>query len=45
MYDEAFDGLRFGIAAAIMVLMFLVVAALILLAYWLFEEGWGDDEL
>ena len=45
MYDEAFDGLRFGIAAAIMVLMFLVVAALILLAYWLFEEGWGDDAL
>jgi hypothetical protein len=28
-----------------MVLMFLVVAVLILLAYWLFEEGWGDDEL
>ena len=45
MYDEAFDGLRFGIAAAIMVLMFVVVAALILLAYWLFEQGWGDDEL
>jgi multiple sugar transport system permease protein len=45
MYDEAFDGLRFGVAAAIMVLAFLVVAALILLAYWLFEEGWGDDEL
>ncbi len=45
MYDEAFDGLRFGIAAAIMVLMFVVVAVLILLAYWLFEQGWGDDEL
>jgi multiple sugar transport system permease protein len=45
MYEEAFDGLRFGIAAALMVLMFLVIAILILLAYWLFEEGWGDDEL
>ena len=45
MYEEAFDGLRFGIAAAIMVIMFLIVAGLILLAYWLFEEGWGDDAL
>jgi len=44
MYDEAFDGLRFGIAAALMVLTFVVVAVLILLAYWLFEEGWGEDE-
>jgi multiple sugar transport system permease protein len=45
MYEEAFDGLRFGLASAIMLLMFVLVAVLILLAYWLFEQGWGDDEL
>ena len=39
------DRILFGIAAALMVLMFAVVAVLILLAYWLFEQGWGDDEL
>ncbi|HNT26005.1 MAG TPA: sugar ABC transporter permease [Anaerolineales bacterium] len=44
VYEEAFEGLRFGIGAAIMLLMFLITLFIILLVYWLFEEGWGYDE-
>ena len=44
VYEESFEGLRFGIGAAIMLLMFLLILGIILLVYWLFEEGWGYDE-
>jgi multiple sugar transport system permease protein len=38
VYEEAFEGLRFGIGAAIMLLMFLLTLGIILLVYWLFEK-------
>jgi multiple sugar transport system permease protein len=42
-YESAFDGMRFGQAAAVMVLIFLVTLLLVLFVYFLFE-GWGFDE-
>lgn len=42
-YETAFDGLRFGQAAAIMVLIFLYTLLMVLFVYFLFE-GWGFDE-
>lgn len=44
IYEEAFDRLRFGQGAAMMLLMFLVTLGLILLVYYVFEEGWGYEE-
>jgi multiple sugar transport system permease protein len=44
MYQEAFQGLRFGHAAAIMLLLLLAVALLIALVAWLSRgRGYGDD--
>ncbi len=43
MYQEAFEGLRFGHAAAIMLLLLLAVALLIALVAWL-ARGWGYTE-
>ncbi len=43
IYESAFDGLRFGQAAAVMLLVFLVTLILVALVYFLFE-GWGFDE-
>ena len=43
IYETAFDGMRFGQAAAVMVLVFLVTLALVMLVFFLFE-GWGFDE-
>lgn len=43
MYQEAFDGFRFGHAAAIMLLLLLSVALLLLLIYYL-ARGWGYSE-
>ena len=42
-YEAAFDGLRFGQAAAIMLLIFICTLLLVLFVYFLFE-GWGFDE-
>jgi multiple sugar transport system permease protein len=42
-YETAFDGLRFGQAAALMLIVFLITMLLVLLVYFLFE-GWGFDE-
>jgi multiple sugar transport system permease protein len=42
-YELAFDGLRFGQAAAVMVLIFIYTLFLVLVVYFLFE-GWGFDE-
>lgn len=42
-YETAFDNLRFGQAAAIMLLIFLYTIALVLIVYFLFD-GWGFDE-
>lgn len=42
-YESAFDGLRFGQAAAVMVLIFIYTLFLVLFVYFLFE-GWGFDE-
>jgi ABC-type sugar transport system permease subunit len=43
MYETAFDGMRFGQAAALMLIVFLVTMLLALVVYFLFE-GWGFDE-
>jgi ABC-type sugar transport system permease subunit len=43
MYETAFDRFRFGMGAAIMVLVFLGVALLIWLLYAA-VGGWGYDE-
>ena len=43
VYESAFDGFRFGQAAAVMVLIFLYTLFLVLFVYFLFE-GWGFDE-
>ena len=42
-YETAFDGLRFGQAAAVMLMIFLYTLLLVLFVYFLFE-GWGFDE-
>ena len=43
VYESAFDGLRFGQAATVMVLIFIYTLLLVLIVYFLFE-GWGFDE-
>jgi multiple sugar transport system permease protein len=43
IYETAFDGMRFGEAAAVMLIVFIVTLLLILLVYFIFE-GWGFDE-
>lgn len=43
IYETAFDGMRFGQAAAVMLLLFLFTLLLVLIIYILFE-GWGFDE-
>jgi multiple sugar transport system permease protein len=43
-YETAFDGLRFGQAAAVMLLVFLITIILVLIVYFIFE-GWGVDEI
>jgi multiple sugar transport system permease protein len=42
-YETAFDGLRFGQAAAVMSMIFLYTVLLVLFVYFLFEN-WGFDE-
>ena len=42
-YETAFDGMRFGQAAAILALIFLYTVLLVLVVYFMFE-GWGFDE-
>jgi multiple sugar transport system permease protein len=42
-YETAFDGLRFGQAAALMLIVFLITMLLVLIVYFIFE-GWGIDE-
>lgn len=42
-YEIAFDGLRFGQAAALMLIVFILTILLVLIVYFLFE-GWGFDE-
>jgi multiple sugar transport system permease protein len=43
VYEEAFDRLRFGQGAAMMLILLAVTVVLVLLAYFLFEEGWHDE--
>lgn len=43
IYEEAFDGLRFGQGMAVALLLVLATTALVGLVLWLFE-GWGDVE-
>ena len=43
IYETAFDGLRFGQAAALMLIVFSVTMLLVFVVYFLFE-GWGIDE-
>jgi len=43
VYESAFDGLRFGLAAAVMLLIFIYTLLLVLIVYFMFE-GWGFDE-
>lgn len=43
VYEEAFDRLRFGQGSAMMLILLGVTVALVLLAYFLFEEGWRDE--
>lgn len=42
-YESAFDGMRFGQAAAVMMLIFIYTILLVLIVYFIFE-GWGFDE-
>jgi multiple sugar transport system permease protein len=42
-YETAFDGLRFGQAAAVMLMILIYTLLLVLFVYFLFE-GWGFDE-
>lgn len=42
-YETAFDGLRFGQAAALMLIVFLLTVLLVVIVYLMFE-GWGFDE-
>jgi multiple sugar transport system permease protein len=43
IYEEAFDGLRFGQGMAAALLLVLATTALVGLVFWLFQ-GWGDVE-
>jgi ABC-type sugar transport system permease subunit len=43
IYETAFDGLRFGQAAALTLIVFLITMLLVLMLYFVFE-GWGFDE-
>ncbi|MCU0485513.1 MAG: sugar ABC transporter permease [Anaerolineales bacterium] len=43
IYEEAFDGLRFGQGMAAALLLVLATTVLVGLVFWLFE-GWGDVE-
>jgi multiple sugar transport system permease protein len=43
IYETAFDGLRFGQAAALTLIIFAITMTLVLLLYFIFE-GWGFDE-
>lgn len=43
IYETAFDGLRFGEAAAVMLIVFLMTMLMVLVVYFIFE-GWGFDE-
>ena len=42
-YETAFHGLRFGQAAALMLIVFVLTMILVLVVYFMFE-GWGFDE-
>jgi len=42
-FETAFDGLRFGQAAALMLIVFILTILLVLIVYFIFE-GWGFDE-
>ncbi|TPW17639.1 MAG: hypothetical protein FD129_297, partial [bacterium] len=44
MYLEAFDGMRFGHASAIMLLLLLAVALLVLLVAWLARGRWHSED-
>ena len=43
VYEFAFDGLRFGLAATVIGLIFIYTLLLVLIVYFMFE-GWGFDE-
>ncbi|RPJ23089.1 MAG: sugar ABC transporter permease [Chloroflexi bacterium] len=43
IYETAFDGLRFGQAATVTLIVFIVTMILVLIVYYIFE-GWGFDE-
>jgi multiple sugar transport system permease protein len=43
IYETAFDGLRFGQAAALTLIVFVITMILVLILYFIFE-GWGFDE-
>ena len=43
VYEEAFDRMRFGQGSAMMLILLGVTVVLVLLAYFLFEEGWRDE--
>jgi len=43
IYETAFDSLRFGESAAVMLIVFIVTLLLILVVYFIFET-WGFDE-
>lgn len=44
IYDEAFDGFHFGIASALMLVIFAATLLLSLLAYFVFEETGLDED-
>jgi multiple sugar transport system permease protein len=44
IYDEAFDGFHFGIASALMLIIFVATLLLSLLAYFVFEESGLDED-
>ncbi len=43
VYETAFEGMRFGLAAALTLILFALTIVLSLLVFYLFE-GWGFDE-
>jgi multiple sugar transport system permease protein len=43
VYETAFDGMRFGLAAALTLILFALTIVLSLMVFYLFE-GWGFDE-
>ena len=44
IYETAFERMDFGLASAIMLVVFLVTILLVMLVYFLFEEGGFDEE-